>query len=102
MSNIKDKVNYLLTTKSEIKAALQVAGANVKEDTPFRQYANEITNLITEIGLAEDLSILQGISLVDIGLKGGTLVSNSVLQEALESAQFWIKLHLFGGNGFNE
>ena len=97
MSNtIKDKVDYLKTTKAEIKAALQVAGADIKDDTPFRQYAEKITNFAEAAGTAEDLAILQGVDFIDIVLYGGGVRSTAEYQAALDNAKYWMQLHLYG------
>lgn len=48
MGTIAEKINYLNQTKSIIKDAIEVKGVDVPEATPFRNYAQLISEIKTE------------------------------------------------------
>lgn len=63
MGNISEKLTYLLATKEAIKDAIVAKGGEVAEDTPFRGYAECISELPLSgggEGLPDDLRVLTG------------------------------------------
>lgn len=52
MSNILDKLNYLNETKNMIKNSLISKGVDIDDSTPFRDYADKISNIPEEISTA--------------------------------------------------
>lgn len=47
MSSLKDKLEYLDETKSEIKSAIEEKGVTVEDNTTFREYAEKILEIET-------------------------------------------------------
>lgn len=54
MGTTNDKLNYLLSTKEAIKAALTGHGVDVTEDDSFRSYAGKLAEMPT-MYVADDL-----------------------------------------------
>ena len=47
---IADRLNYLIETKRLIREAIIARGVEVPEDTPFREYANKISQISSITG----------------------------------------------------
>ena len=73
MSNIKVKSDYLKDTKQAIKLALQVIGAPITDETPFRQYANVITTTVGGITADVEDYVWQVVDLIHCNLTGATM-----------------------------
>lgn len=57
MGTINEKLDYLATTKSKIKAAIMAKGVAVDDATTFRQYADKITSIPQEGGTTQKISL---------------------------------------------
>lgn len=72
MGNIKDKVDYLKTTKTLIKSALVTSGAAITDDTPFREYASFIQGLVPT-GQENTEDVLRIQNLIHVHIYGGKI-----------------------------
>lgn len=53
MGTISDKLSYLNETKTSIKTAIKTKGVNISDNTPFREYADKISeiNVVNSVGM---------------------------------------------------
>ena len=61
MGTTTEKLNYLNETKSQIKSALNDLGAEITNDTTFRDYVDKINEIAEEYPTQEQISNLQTI-----------------------------------------
>ena len=93
MGTIKDKANYLLDTKVILRSALIAAGAEVDENTPFREYANYITGLVPS-GTALDLELMQAQNYMNTHMYGGDILTLAALEQVRNQCQEYIQIHI--------
>ena len=61
-----DKLNYLNETREQIKTSLNNLGADIRNDTTFRDYVDKINEIAAEYPTQEQITSFQNIQLQNI------------------------------------
>lgn len=101
-NEIENKLNYLLETKVIIRKAIADAGADITNNTPFREYAKCIEGLSAGGSggdNAADLQYMQFQNQMDVHISGtAKVLTMAELTVIYNICQKYIKRHLQEGN----